>query len=56
MTASKGCIEDLAGNPLAADFVGETYTIGFPPAATVAGRHIFYNQSKFDGNNAGINA
>ncbi len=31
-------------------------TVSGPVVATIAGRHIFYNQSKFDGNDAGITA
>lgn len=35
---------------------GVTFTVGAAPYGTVAGRHIFYNQSVFDGNKAAIDA
>ena len=37
----------IGGSPGAADAL---------PTATIAGRHVFYNQSKFDGNDAAANA
>jgi hypothetical protein len=49
-TASSG-ITDLAGNSLAADASDAWLT-----NSTIAGRHVFYNNSKFDGNDPAANA
>lgn len=50
-----GSILDSIGNTVLNGFVGQTYTIG-SPSSTIAGRHIFYNQSVWDGNSAAISA
>ena len=36
--------------------IGTPTGLGFLPATSVVGRNIFYNQSKFDGNSAAVNA
>ena len=51
LNASGSGINDLAGNPLAAGA-----SVPFIIAGSVVGRRLFYNQSRFDGNDAAANA
>ena len=52
LAATGSGVEDLAGNPLAAD-AADAFTV-LP--GTVAARHVFYNRSAFDGNRAAADA
>ena len=47
-------IRDAAGNAMTA--LPDDFWTVVPPTATVAGRHVFYNHSSFDGNDAAANA
>jgi hypothetical protein len=51
-----GTIRDLAINLLVGGFTGQVYSILPSEPGVVAGRHIFYNQSVWDGNSAAISA
>ena len=45
-----GGIRDAAGNAMTA--LPDDFWTVVPPTATIAGRHVFYNHSSFDGNDA----
>src|SRR6185503_12092782 len=48
-------ITDWEANALAAGAT-DTWRVGGVPSGRVAGRHVFYNNSKFDGASAAVNA
>ena len=50
LTAAGSGIQDAAGNPLQTD-ASDLWVV--VPEGRVEGRHVFYNQSTFDGDNAG---
>ena len=51
LSSSGSSVTDLAGNPLAAD-ASDAWTTN----SAIAGRHLFYNNSKFDGNDPAAGA
>ena len=53
-TFAGGSVQDASGNPFGAA-VSFDFTVAPPPAATVQGRRLFYNNSAFDGSNPAPN-
>jgi hypothetical protein len=55
LTAAGSGITDWSANALSAD-ASDTWRVGGLPAGRVAGRHVFYNNSAFDGGSAAAGA